>query len=104
MNEAMIPPDVPKEIAHACVFLASEESSYITGTELVVVVRRYMISDFIVVGALRAQAPDEDLTYLEGGGIKTHDVGARPTMGDMAKRMSEAYSSENWMGEVDQRG
>ena len=47
------------------------------------------------VGALRAQAPTEDLTYLEGN---------RPTMGELAQRMAEAYSSESWIGEVESRG
>lgn len=55
------------------------------------------------VGALRAQAPTEDLTYLEGGGIKGYDEGKRPTMGELAQRMAEAYSSESWIGEVESR-
>ena len=46
------------------------------------------------MGALRAQAPTEDLTYLEG---------KRPTMEELAQRMAEAYSSESWIGEVENR-
>ena len=55
------------------------------------------------VGTLRAQAPTEDLTYLEGDGIKGYDEGKRPTMGELAQRMAEAYSSESWIGEVESR-
>jgi predicted TIM-barrel fold metal-dependent hydrolase len=54
------------------------------------------------VGALRAKAGHVDLSYLEApAGIAAANEGGRvPTMGEMAKKLAEAYSTKSWMGDV----
>ncbi|MGE0385591.1 MAG: amidohydrolase family protein [Gammaproteobacteria bacterium] len=52
------------------------------------------------VGALRARAGHVDLSFLEvpAGIAATNEGGRVPTMGDMARRLAEAYSTKNWAG------
>jgi hypothetical protein len=60
---------------------------------------KHIAKEECTVGALRAKATHVDLSYLSSEGvIKTGDIGRVPTMGDVSKRIAEAYSSPSWTG------